>query len=322
MRVFVTGGNGFVGSRVVRSLVAGGYEVRALLRGTSDTSRIDAIDHEKHLGDILDFDSLVIGMKDCDAVVHLAAVSSWPDLRSSSLERVVIEGSRNIFEASRLAGNLRCVFVSSASAINASNDPIVLDENSPFELDGTPLRYAIAKNRAEQVAAAFADGGLPIVTVNPVEIYGPDDTDLITACNIRDIMKSYPALACTGGAAIAHVDDVADGIVKALDRGRSGERYILGGDNLTIEELVRLTLKIAGMKKPVIKIPNILLRWTISAMVKFGLPTPMIPEVLDYATRYIFVDSSKAERELGYKSRGAPEVLAPVVEWLRATGHV
>ena len=322
MKVFVTGGNGFVGSHVVRLLLAGGYEVRTLLRETSNTARIDGLDNESHLGDILDIESLRLGLKGCDAIVHLASVSSWPDLRSSSLERVVVEGSRNLFEASQSAGNLRCVFVSSASAINASKDPIIFDESSPFELEGTPLRYAIAKNRAEQVASGYVERGVPIVTVNPVEIYGPNDIDLITACNIRDIMKSYPALTCTGGAGIAHVDDVADGIVKALDKGKSGERYILGGDNLTIEEVVRLTLKIAGMKKPVIKIPNTMLRWTINAIAKVGLPTPVIPEVLDYATRYIFMDSSKAMRELGYHSRGAEQVLAPVVDWLRESGHV
>ena len=322
MKVFVTGGNGFVGSQVVRQLLIGGNEVRTLLRETSDTRRIDGLDHEIHLGDILDIESLERGMKDCEAVVHLAAVSSWPDLRSSSLENVIVEGSRNVFTALQLAGNLRCVNVSSASAINASSNPIVFDENSPFELEGTPLRYAIAKYRAEQIALEYTREGVPIVTVNPVEIYGPDDTDLITACNIRDIMKSSPALACNGGFAIAHVEDVAAGIVKALEKGRSGERYILGGDNLTVEEMVRLTLEIAGMKKPVIKIPNKLLRWTINAIAKVGLPTPVIPEVLDYATRYIFVDSSKAKRELGYESRSAQKVLAPVVDWLRETGHV
>lgn len=322
MKIFVTGGNGFIGSRVVRRLREGGHEVRCLVRKTSDTSRIDDLAFERHVGDVRDPASMAEGMAGCDAVMHLASVSAWDDMRSDALEATVLDGTRNVLDAAVAAGNLRTVYVSSSMAVNASVAPTIFDESSTFELHGSNLRYPIAKNRAEQLVAEYVAKGLPVVITNPVETYGADDTGFITAGNLRDIIKDWPALACTGGTAVAHVDDIADGMVAALEKGRVGERYILGGDNLSVEQLVRLTLEIAGRKKPVLKVPNGLLKAGIGALVRLRLPTPVIPEVVDVATLYWFMDCSKARRELGYSPRPAPEVLEPVVRWLKDAGHV
>jgi len=322
MKVFVTGGNGFIGSRVVRLLCERGDTVRCLVRETSNTSRIDDLSFERHLGDIRDINSLIEGMKGMDACIHLASVSSWDQIRSDDVEDIIIDGTKKVLEACKQLGNLRTIFVSSSVAVNASNTPTLFDESSPFELEGSPLRYAVAKHKAEQCVQTYIDEGLPIITVNPVEVYGPEDNDFITAGNIRDILKDWPALACTGGTAIAHVDDIAAGMVAAMDKGRVGERYILGGDNVTVEELVRLTLDIDGQKKPVIKLPNGPMRWTIQTMAKLGIPTPVIPDVLDYATRFFFMDCTKAKTELGYNPRPARQTLEPVVRWLRDAGHV
>jgi dihydroflavonol-4-reductase len=323
MKVFVTGGNGFIGSRVVRRLREGGHEVRCLLRTTSDTTRIDDLTFERWIGDVRDLASMIEGMRGSDGCIHLASVSSWDQIRSPSLESTVIEGTKNILDAAVAAGLVRTVFISSSTAINASKHPQPFDEQSPFELDGTPLRYAIAKHKAERLALEYVrEKSLPVVIVNPCEVYGPDDTGFVTAGNLRDMIRDWPGLTCRGGSAVAHVDDVADGIVGALERGRSGERYILGGDNLSVEDLVRLTHELAGQKKPVLRIPNGLLKWSIQTMAKVGLPTPVIPEVLDYATMYFFVDCAKAKKELGYNPRAARDVIAPVVKWLQEAGHV
>jgi dihydroflavonol-4-reductase len=322
-KVFVTGGNGFIGSRVVRALVDKGYAVRCLLRETSDTKRIEGVEFERHIGDIRDAKSIAAGMQGTDGCIHLASVSAWSDIRSPKLEPTVLDGTKNVLDAALSAGKLRTVFVSSAAAINASSEPRIFDESSPFELTDTPLRYAIVKHRAEEMALAMVKkDGLPVVIVNPGEVYGPDDTGFITAGNIRDILNDWPALACTGGVAITHVDDVAQGVIAAYEKGRPGERYILGGDNVTVEELVRLTLELAGQKKPVLKLPNRPLVWSIQKLAKLGVPTPVSPDVLDYATRFFFMDSSKAKKELGYSPRTAKEALAPVVEWLDRAGHL
>ena len=322
MKVFVTGGNGFIGSRVVRRLVEQGHQVRCLVRPTSDTSRIDDLEFERFLGDVRDRASMVEGMKGADGCIHLASVSSWDDIESDALEPTVLDGTRHLLDCAVEAGNVRTVYVSSATAVNASTEPKVFDESSPFELEGTPLRYAIAKHKAERLVLDYVGKGLPVVIVNPCEVYGPDDTGFITAGNIRDILKDWPALACRGGTAVAHVDDVAAGMVAALEKGRPGERYILGGDNLSVEALVRMTLEIDGQSKPIVRLPNGPLKWTVKTMARVGLPTPVIPGVLDYATRFFFMDCTKAREELGYTPRPARECLEPVVRWLREAGHV
>lgn len=324
MKIFVTGGNGFIGSRVVRKLVEAGHEVRCLLRQTSDTRRIDDLPFERWTGDVRDSASMAEGMRGTDGCIHLASVSSWDQIRSPDLETTVIDGTRNILEAAVAAGKIRTVFISSSTAVNATSEPKIFDENTVFELDNTPLRYAIAKHRAEEMVLDYVKNkGLPVVIVNPCEVYGPHDTGFITAGNLRDMIRDWPALACRGGTAVAHVDDVAFGIVRAFEKGRVGERYILGGDNLSVEELVRLTNKIAGKpSKPVLRIPNGALKWTVQTMAKWKLPTPVIPEVLDYATMFFFVDCAKAKSELGYSPRPAAEVVQPVVDWLKEAGHV
>jgi dihydroflavonol-4-reductase len=322
MKIFVTGGHGFIGSRVVHMLIQNGHEVRCLVRATSKTHRIDGLAVQRFVGDVRDKASLVEGMKGTDACIHLASVSSWNEIRSDALEATIIDGTKNILEAAKEAGAKRVVFVSSALAVNGSKDPVVFDETSAFDVKDPALRYAHAKHKAEGIALEHAKNGLDVVIVNPGEVYGPEDDGFITAGNIKDILVGWPALTCRGGTAVTHVDDVAEGMILALEKGRSGERYILGGDNLSVEELVRLVLDIAAKKTPVLKLPNGIVKGLIQGMAKIHLPTPVIPEVLDYATLFWFMDSSKAKRELGYRPRSARDAIAPVIDWLHAAGHV
>jgi dihydroflavonol-4-reductase len=322
MRVFITGGNGFIGSRVVRALTEAGHDVRCLLRPTSNTDRIDDLQFESHIGDIRDLDSIRAGMDGMDACIHLASISAWSDMRSSALDDTVIAGTRNVLDCCLDHSPMRLIYVSSAIAINGSAAPRVFDEASPFELRDASMPYALAKHEAELLVTNYVKKGLDAVMVNPAEVYGPNDTGFVTAGNLVDALTSWPALACHGGTAVTHVDDVAQAMVSALTLGRSGERYILGGDNLSVSELLRLTIKLAGQSKPVMTLPNGPLKWAVNSLAKLRLPTPVAPEVLDYATYYFFMDSSKAKRELNYTPRPAAEVLMPVIGWLRSIGKV
>lgn len=322
MKIFLTGGHGFIGSRVVAKLAEQGHSLRCLVRESSKTHRIDGLEWERVVGDVRDRASLEAGMAGCEAVIHLASVSSWSDMRSSTLEDVVIDGSKNVAKAAKAARVRRLVYVSSVMAVNASAEPKVFDETSTFELTDKKYRYPLAKRAAEDALAAETDENFEVVTVCPAEVYGPNDDTMVTASNIRDMLNDWPALACTGGTAVVHVDDVADGIVAALEKGRSGERYILGGENLSVKELVKLVLDIAGLKTPVLMLPNGLAKGVIGGMASIGLPTPVVPEVLIYATLFWFMDSAKAKRELGFSPRPPREVLIPTIRWLYEAGHV
>jgi dihydroflavonol-4-reductase len=319
MKVFVTGANGFIGSVVTKKLVEDGHTVRALLRKTSRTTRIDGLPYERAHGDIRDAASVRVGMKGCEAVLHLASLSSWTDIHSPMMSEVVLGGTKNVLEAARANGKLRTVFVSSSTAINGSRDPVAHNEDSVMTLPIGSFRYIAAKREAENRCRAAAAAGLPVTIVNPGEVYGPDDVDKITAGNLLDFAKSSPVLVCEGGSSIVHVEDVASGIVAAMTKGRAGERYILGGDNLTIRQLAELTLGILGQKKAILNLPN----WLVSGVARVGgalrIPLPFNPAVIPYAVRYWFMDSTKAQRELGVTFRSARQVLEPTLAWLDRT---
>lgn len=319
-KVFVTGGSGFIGSRVVRKLVAQGIEVRCLMRTTTPCARLEGISYEVEIGDLHDQAALARGAAHCDAVIHLACASSWSDIRGlgSDIRAVAVDGTRNTMEAARHAG-VRCfVHVSSAAAVNGSNEPIEHDEASDYELGSHDLPYSLAKHDAERLVLQAKAEDFEVIVVSPTEVYGPHDTGYVTAGNIADIIDASPAVACHGGVSVVHVDDVADGIVAGLLHGRSGERYILGGENLTIHALTEKVLGLAGRRTSVLTIPNDAAVRLCLAMADAGLQPPIALDVLDYATLYWFMDSSKAMRELGFAPRDADQTLASVVEWLRS----
>ena len=323
MKVFVTGGNGFIGSRVVHFLIQEGHTVRCLLRETSKTHRIDAYDFERHLGDIRDVDSLTEGMRDCDAVIHLASISAWDQIRSPLMRTIVIDGTRNVLNAAQKAGNLRVIFVSTMVAVNGTKCPEILTESSPFSLPAEPFVYGNAKREAEEMCLSFfEEHQLPVLIVNPCEVWGPNDDDFITAEYARDTIKDWPAMTVKGGTALAHVDDIAMGITASVTKGRPGERYILGGENVHASEITAMILEAAELNKLTLHLPNGITLALINTMSKLGLPTPIHPDLLAHAVRYWFADCSKAEQELGYSYRPARETIGEVVHWLREAGHV
>lgn len=316
-KILVTGGNGFIGSRLVKHLIDKGYSVRCLLRKTSKTDRLAGLTYETHYGDVTDLSSLVEGMKGCDGVMHLASLSNWDDIHSPRMEGVVVGGSKNVLEAAKQSGNMRVVYVSSSTAIDGTESPTVLNENSDFTLNKKTYSYAYAKKRVEAMCIEAAKAGLPVVIVNPAEVYGPNDTDQITSGNLIDFVKSSPCMVCKGGTAIVHVDDVALGIIAAFEKGRPGERYFLGGENMDFEQIAGLTLKLAGKTQKIMILPNGL----ISFLAKLGgtlkIPMPFNPAVIPYAVKYWYVSNKKAKEELGVSFRSPEEILGPTVEWLK-----
>jgi dihydroflavonol-4-reductase len=322
MRIFITGGNGFIGSAVSRRLAAAGHDLVCLLRDTSRVDRIETLPFTRATGDVRDAASLRAAMDGCDCTVHLAAPGGWEQDEPSFLEAVIEDGTRNVLDVAGHLGDHRVVVVSSTAAIAASDRPVVFDERTEFSVPDPTLHYAFAKHRAEVIARDAYARGVPAIVVNPAEVYGPGDTALVTAGNLIDFATSRPVLVCRGGTCVVHVDDVAAGIVAALERGRPGERYILGGENVTIRQLAALVLDLVRRRSPIVTVPNRLVRAVSRVAARLRLPLPYNPHVVSYATRYWFVDSTKAQRELGVSFRGARETIASTLDWLEETGQL
>ena len=316
MRVFVTGGTGFIGSRVVRALCERGDDVACLVRPTSRRVRLEGLPVSWVEGEILDRASYAAVLRRCDGCIHLAGPSSWAAVSRPDVADIVIGGATNIVEEAQAVQGIRMVYVSSAAAVGGSEEPQMFDEASEFPLARSGLAYAVAKHSAESRVLEATRAGLNGVVVNPAETFGPDDDDLVTAQSIVDLLEDWPVFVVPGGTSVAHVDDVARGIVLALDRGRSGERYILGGENVTLEQIARLTLSLAGRRKPVLCVPRSWLHLTVSAASAVGVSPPIPAGMAGYVCRYWYMDSSKAKRELDWELRSARETLGPVVEWL------
>jgi dihydroflavonol-4-reductase len=322
MKVLITGGNGFIGSVVIRDLLAEGHTVRCLLRPTSNTDRIASMRYERAVGDIRDAASVGSALDGCDAVIHMASLSAWDQIASPLMDEVVVGGTRNVLDAARARPGTRVVFVSSALAVNASAKPREFDEAAQWTVADRRLSYSRCKRAAEALCKVAVADGVPVVIVNPGEVYGPNDTALITACNLIDFAKSRPVLVCNGGTSVVYVDDVALAIVRALERGRVGERYILGGDNVTVRQLAELCLELLGQRKRIVRVPNRVIEAITAVATRLRIPLPYNPHVIPYATKFWFVSSAKAQRELGVSFRSARETLAPTLDWLKQSGRI
>ncbi len=261
LNILVTGGNGFIGSVLVRQLNAAGHRVRCLLRPTSNTNRIDDVPVERFTGDVRDAACLRQAVAGQQAVIHLAGLSSWDLIDSPAMGETCEGGTANVLAAARAAGGVRVVYVSSVLAVGSRPNPEPVDETNPFELfaDKT-VTHCHHKYRAEELCRQAAATGQEVVIVNPTEVYGPNDVGRITAGNLIDFAHSNPVLVCRGGTSVVHIEDVARGMLAAVERGRSGERYILGGENITHRQLAELFLDLAGQHKRVLAAPNFVLR--------------------------------------------------------------
>jgi dihydroflavonol-4-reductase len=322
-RVLVTGASGFIGGSVVRLLRERDREVRCLVRETSDQSRIEDLSYEVAVGDLRDPSSLQEAVKGCAAVIHLACLSSWDDISSPRMREVGLEGTRHLLDAAKSAGVERFVFASSIVAIGGTLGPEIRDEDAAFELaKGRAFVYAHTKREAEVLCQEATEGGLPVVIVNPGEVYGPHDLGLVTASNLIDFARSNPVFVPRGGTSVAHVDDVAAGILAALQSGRPGARYVLGGENLTIHQLATLTLDVLGQRKRVVTLPKGLLLALAWLGRVLRIPLPFHPAVIPYAVRYWWYDNSRAREELGVVFRNARATLEPTLRWLEQAGHV
>ena len=329
-KALVTGAAGFIGAHVVADLLKNtDASVRALIRPGEDESNLDGMDVEKVYGDILDKDSVNKAMKGIDTLFHLAAVYAiWmPDYRP--LFEINIQGSRNILWAARDNNVKKVVYTSSIAALGVHKGKTSSDENTLFNQYGLCHPYVLSKYLSQQEALDFAEKGLDLVVVNPAFPFGEKDrVPTPTGKMIIDIVSGLSRMKFTGGINIVDVKDVARGHVLAAQKGISGEKYILGNKNVTMADLNRLICRAAGIKqKRALKIPirplkagaGLMTIWSDYISHKPPLATP---QNIEYASNHLFVDNTKAQKELGLKLSPVEKSLVKSINWFRNNGFL
>ncbi len=325
--VLVTGATGFVGSAVARALLARGRAVRALVRPGSDRSNLSGLDLELVQGDLTDPASLARAVAGCGEVLHVAAdYRIWvPD--PAAMLRANVEGTRALMLACLDAGVRRVVHCSSVAALGLTGTDQPADETTPVDPAKIVGVYKQSKYQAEQaVLALVRERGLDAVIVNPAAPIGPRDIKPTpTGKMIADAASGRMPAYVDTGLNVVHVDDVAEGHLLALERGRTGERYILGGENLDMGKLMALVAHAAGRSPPRIRLP-IAAVWPVAlvceGLARFGIPPLVVRDHLRMARKKMFFSSAKAKAGLGYAPRPAEVAIADAIAWFRAHGMV
>ncbi len=323
MRALVTGATGFVGSAVVRAALRDGMAVTALVRADSDTAALSGLDIDYASGTLGERDALTTAMSGCDAVFHVAADYRLWARRPDELYANNVEGTRHVLQAAGEAGVERVVYTSSVATLGLPGDGMPGDEDTPVALADMIGHYKRSKFLAEDVArefAADADYAPDIVIVNPSAPIGPrDHKPTPTGRMVLDAAAGrMPAFVDTG-LNVAHVDDVARGHIQAFHHGESGRRYVLGGTDMTLADILGLIAELTDRPPPKVKLPHALVMPVAHAAETFARISGKAPFVtvdgVKLARKRMFFSHARATHELGYESRGARDALADAIAW-------
>ncbi len=323
MLIAITGATGFLGSHLCRALIQQGHTVHALCRPNSPKVRnLDGLPVERVLGDVTEPTSLQPSVRGCDWVVHAAANISYWDRERAYQFRVNVEGSRNLARAARCAGVKRMIHVSSVAAVGVPADAShPADERFAFNLNGSALYYHLSKHQAEQAVLTEVSRGLDAVTINPASVFGPYRRTYRGGEMIAKVRRTPVVPYFTGGICAVHVDDVVQGILGALERGRPGQRYILGGENITYRAIVERAAKVMGLRRAFVPIPPVataLAARILAPVARMRNAQPRFTYATQYfASRYQFYDSTRARAELGFAPRGIDAIVRDSVQWDR-----
>jgi dihydroflavonol-4-reductase len=328
MPTFLTGATGFLGSHVARVLADQGADLRLLVRPTSNLKNLEGLKAETATGDLRDPASLEKAMAGCEVIFHVAADYRLWVRDPAEMYRSNVEGTRAILEAAR-KNNVRCVvYTSSVATIGFSGNGRPADEDSPVALADMIGHYKRSKFMAEQIALEAGRGAMRVITVNPTTPVGENDIKPTpTGRIILDFLKrKFPAYVETG-LNLVDVRECARGHVAALEKGKSGERYILGGENLTLKQILDKLAAISGLPSPAVKLPYFVayaagaVDQTITGRL-FGREPRATVETVRMGKKKMWATSAKAERELGWKTIPVDDALRRAVEWFRANSYV
>ena len=328
MKVFITGATGFVGGNLARMLLADGYEVRALIRVNSDLRNLAGLPIETVTGDLDDSPNLAEQITGCDAIFHVAAhYSLWVKDREA-IYRANVAGTKNLLAAAKTARVKRFIHTSSVAAIGVPKSGTLATEETKTTVEALVSDYKKSKFLAEQAALEAACDGLDVVIVNPSTPIGAHDVKPTPTGEIvlRFLQNRMPAYVHTG-LNLIDVDDVARGHILAWQRGRTGERYILGNRNLTLKDMLEMLSNITGKSAPRFAVPHIipLAAAFVDEMIlaKYFGKTPQVSFYsVQMSRKAMYYDSSKAVRELGLPQNPIESALEKAVQWFEANGYV
>lgn len=321
MKVLITGATGFVGTWLTRDLCQKGLEVRILCRGPELPLELKGLPIEVAHGDITSIESLEKAVKGVKLVFHLAGLVGYSRSMRSEMERVNVQGTANILRAVEAEGGIKLLHMSSVTAIGASFDGIPLNENSQFNLSHLNLGYFETKREAESlVKISVEEGRVDAVIVNPSTIYGAGDALKGSRGTQIKVAKGIFPYYTGGGVNVIAVEDLIPSLWAAVTKGRTGERYILSGENLLIKDLFGIIADEAGVRPPHIFLPNVLVHGLGKVgdiLERFGMKGPLNSETAWTSTLFHWFDSSKARNELGLKTRPAREAIAQSIRWMK-----
>jgi dihydroflavonol-4-reductase len=327
MKIFLTGATGFVGSHVAKALASQGAELRLLVRRTSNLKNLEGITGDTHVGDLSDPESLRPALAGCDAVMHVAAdYRLWiPD--PQAMYRANVDGTRELLRMACEAGVPRVVYTSSVATMHFRTDGIVINEDTPVSLADMVGHYKRSKFLAEQEAIKAAEAGQQVMILNPTTPIGPNDAKPTPTGRIfvDFLNRKFPAYVDTG-LNLVDVSEVARAHVLALTTGTPGRRYILGGENLTLKQILDKMSAITGIPSPTIKIPFAIAaayaffeEW-ITGRIRGKEPRATLEEVR-MGRKKMFASSARAQQELDFRIVPVYPAMRAAIDWFRANGY-
>lgn len=326
---FLTGGTGFVGASLARLLLSKGLKVKALARKGSDRRNLDGLPVEIVEGSLRDRASIENGVQGCRYVFHVAADYRIWVPNPADMYRANVDGSELVIRAAAKAGAERIVHCSSVAAVKVPDDHVAVDETSEYSsLEQVVGDYKKSKYLSDVLARRLGkEEGLPVVVVNPAAPIGPRDIKPTpTGKIVVDFMNGKMPSYIDTGMNVVHVDDVAMGHWLAATKGRVGERYILGGENITLKQVLDLLAAATGLPGPKFKTPYAVayaFGAVDTAIARWRGVEPMAPlDAIKMAKHYMWFSSEKAKSELGYSSRPAAVALKDAADWFAANGYV
>jgi dihydroflavonol-4-reductase len=325
VKALITGATGCVGANLVEAVTQHGWEARALRRKTSSLQALDGLTYEVAFGDIMQADTLIEAMRGIDIVFHAAAVADYWRTGKERLYTVNVEGTRNVLQAAKICGISRVVFTSSVAALGLPEFGRQLDETDQFNMRPEQFHYGYSKMLAEQVVAEFVSSGLDVVIVNPAVVIGPRDINRISGSILLEEKHIGLPVYPPGGVCVIDVADVCNAEISAVEHGRRGERYILGGENLWYRDLITATAQVVGQKPPRVGLSRGATR-AIAIIVDLlrhaGARLPATGDQVRFSAETLWFDSGKARRELGLNTRPYRETAQRSYEWYRRNGFV